>query len=82
MEIHTQFAPFRLDMLKPAYWTQASRAAGRRPGMVSGKGLGQIAAGSLARQPADGPEAWRRESDDIRASVRWAQARLAGHLTA
>ena len=52
IEIHSQFAPFRLDMLEPGLLGAASFAAGRRAGLVPGEGLGQTAAGSVARQPS------------------------------
>ena len=39
IEIHSQFAPFPLDILRRGLLVAASGAAGRRPGVVSGKGM-------------------------------------------
>ena len=50
IEIHSQFAPFRLDILRRGVLVAASVAAGRRPGLVPGKVLDKAAARSLARQ--------------------------------
>ena len=52
IEIHSQFAPFKLEHAQPGLLGAPSLAAGRRFGVVFGEGLGPAAAGSLAREPA------------------------------
>ena len=81
IEIHSQFAPFRLDVLSPAYWA-------RHPS-PPGDGLAWYLAKSWTKAPldpwpdnfADGAPAWEVESRDLRESIRWAKHSL-GHLLA
>ena len=81
IEIHSQFAPFRLDVLRPAFWA-------RHPS-PPGDGLAWYLAKSWTKAPldpwpdnlADGPAAWEVESRHLRQSVRWAKDSL-GHLLA
>jgi len=79
IEIHSQFAPFPLDILKPGYWD-------RHPA-PPGDGLSWYLAKCWARddppQPpanlADGPESWPIERAHLESSIRWTRQRL-GHL--
>lgn len=79
IEIHSQFAPFPLQILQPGYWD-------RHPA-PPGDGLSWYLAKSWTRddppQPptnlADGPESWQVEREHVERSVRWARQRL-GHL--
>jgi sugar phosphate isomerase/epimerase len=79
IEIHSQFAPFRLDILASGYWD-------RHPA-PPGDGLAWFLAKSWNRErldtsPAnlpDGPESWQVEREHLERSVRWARQALA-HL--
>lgn len=79
IEIHSQFAPFPLDILKPGYWD-------RHPS-PPGDGLSWYLAKSWTRTDpptpqanlADGPESWRVEREHLEASIAWARKAL-GHL--
>jgi 3-oxoisoapionate decarboxylase len=81
IEIHSQFAPFRLNILDPDYWS-------RHPS-PPGDGLAWYLARSWSREipdpwPADLPDgaaAWDRERRDIEASIGWVKEKLA-HLLA
>jgi 3-oxoisoapionate decarboxylase len=82
IEIHSQFAPFTLNILKPDHWT-------RHPS-PPGDGLCWYLAKAWAKPPLhpwpdtlpDGAAAWQREGEDLRASIRWARRELAHCLTA
>jgi len=82
LEVHTQLAPFRLDLLQPAYWTRHPAPPGDGLAWYLEKAWSRPRPDSWPARLADGPEAWQRESEDLRASVRWAKRVLAAHLTA
>jgi sugar phosphate isomerase/epimerase len=79
IEIHSQFAPFPLDILKPGYWD-------RHPS-PPGDGLSWYLAKSWTRSDlptppanlADGPESWQLERSHLEQSIDWARQAL-GHL--
>jgi sugar phosphate isomerase/epimerase len=81
IEIHSQFSPFRLDVLRPAFWT-------RHPS-PPGDGLAWYLAKSWNKPPldpwpnnfADGAPAWEVESKHLRQSIGWAKHSLS-HLLA
>jgi sugar phosphate isomerase/epimerase len=81
IEIHSQFAPFRLDVLRPAFWA-------RHPS-PPGDGLAWYLAKSWTKTPldpwpetfADGAAAWEVDNRDLRQSVRWAKQSLGQLLT-
>ncbi len=81
IEIHSQFAPFRLDVLSEAFW--------RRHPAPPGDGLAWYLARAWQKPlldpwPAglpDGQPAWRREEADLRSSIAWAKQALADQLT-
>lgn len=76
IEIHSQFAPFPLNILAPGYWD-------RHPA-PPGDGLAWYLSKSWTRndppRPAanlpDGPEAWRVEEKHLESSICWARQRL------
>jgi len=82
IEIHSQWAPFKLNMLSPAFWV-------KHPAPPA-DGLAWYLAKAWDRSPLepwpenlpDGATAWHREAEDIRSSIRWARRELAQHLTA
>jgi 3-oxoisoapionate decarboxylase len=79
IEVHSQFAPFALNILTPGYWD-------RHPA-PPGDGLAWYLAKSWTRNdppcPAanlpDGPESWQVEERHLESSIRWARQQL-GHL--
>jgi sugar phosphate isomerase/epimerase len=79
LEIHSQFSPFKLNILTPAYWA-------RHPS-PPGDGLAWYLAQSWSREipdpwPEDLPDgdaSWERERRDIQNSIRWARENLS-HL--
>jgi hypothetical protein len=79
IEIHSQFAPFPLEILKPGYWD-------RHPS-PPGDGLSWYLAKSWTRNDlptppanlADGPESWQLERKHLEQSIDWARKAL-GHL--
>jgi 3-oxoisoapionate decarboxylase len=81
IEIHSQFAPFKLNILSPSFWA-------RHPSPPA-DGLAWYLAKAWARElldpwpenPADGPAAWQRETEDIRSSICWARRALGQYLT-
>jgi sugar phosphate isomerase/epimerase len=81
IELHTQFAPFRLDVLRPAFW--------RRHSSPPGDGLAWYLEKSWTKAPldpwpdnlADGAPAWELENNHLRQSIRWAKDAL-GHRLA
>jgi sugar phosphate isomerase/epimerase len=82
IEIHSQFAPFALNILTPGYWN-------RHPA-PPGDGLSWLLAKSWTRNdppnpPAnlpDGPESWQVEREHLESSIEWARERLRHLLTA
>jgi 3-oxoisoapionate decarboxylase len=81
IEIHSQFAPFTLNILDPAYWS-------RHPS-PPGDGLAWYLARSWTRETPDpwpenlpdGAPSWDREQQDIQASIRWIKKSLAPLLS-
>lgn len=82
IEIHSQFAPFPLNILTPGYWN-------RHPA-PPGDGLSWYLAKSWTRNdppnpPAnlpEGPESWQVEREHLESSIQWARERLRHLLTA
>jgi len=80
IEVHSQFAPFKLNILEDGFFV-------RHPA-PPGDGLAWYLAKSWDKplpivEPAslpDGPEAWKLEREHIELSVRWAKEKLADVL--
>ena len=78
IEVHSQFAPFKLNVLEEGYF-------GRHPA-PPGDGLAWYLKRSWEKpipgtEPAnlpDGPESWKIEREHIEASVRWARDSVVG----
>ncbi len=81
LEIHTQFAPFKLDICNPTFWTQHPSPPADGLSWYLEKAWGKSRLDPWPESLPDGPVAWQRESKDIRASVNWAQRELPGLLT-
>jgi sugar phosphate isomerase/epimerase len=81
LEIHTQFAPFKLNVLDPAFWSCHPAPPGDGLAWYLAKAWGKPWPDPWPESLPDGPAAWQREAEDIRASVRWAKRQLAGLLS-
>jgi 3-oxoisoapionate decarboxylase len=81
IEIHSQFAPFRLDMLTPGYWTRHPSPPADGFSWYLEKAWTKPPLDSWPDNLPDGPVAWQREAEDLRSSVRWARHEL-GNLLA
>ena len=64
IEIHSQFAPFRLDVLDGTF-AAAPFAAGRRSGLVLREGLEKDGSLALPAGLPDGAEAWQLEYEHL-----------------
>ncbi len=79
IEIHSQFAPFPLNILTPGYWD-------RHPA-PPGDGLSWHLAKAWTRNDPptpranlpDGSESWKVEQEHLESSIQWAREKL-GHL--
>lgn len=79
IEIHSQYAPFKLNILQEDYWQSHPAPRGDGLGWYLGKAWAQaIADGEVATLP-DGSPAWQVERDHLERSVRWAKQAV-GHL--
>lgn len=80
IEIHTQYAPFTLDIFDEKFFV-------RHPA-PPGDGLAWYVRKSMEKEPApvlpglpDGEQAWQREYRDLKLSVEWARKKLSHILT-
>ncbi len=81
IEIHSQFAPFRLDILDRAFWTRHPSPPGDGLAWYLQKSWGKDYLDPWPENLADGKSSWNREEKDIRESVDWARKTLS-HLLA
>ena len=82
IEIHSQYAPFMLDVLSPAYWTRHPSPPADGLSWYLAKAWGKATLDPWPESLPDGAAAWKREAEDLRSSVRWAKGELAHYLTA
>jgi 3-oxoisoapionate decarboxylase len=82
IEIHSQFAPFRLNLLKPTYWACHSPQPADGLAWYLAKAWDRPLLQPWPDNLPDGPAAWKREAEDIRSSIRWARRELSQFLTA
>jgi sugar phosphate isomerase/epimerase len=82
IEIHSQFAPFKLNILAPSYWAGHSSQPADGLAWYLAKAWDRPLLEPWPQNLPDGPAAWNRESDDLRSSIRWARRELAEFLTA
>jgi 3-oxoisoapionate decarboxylase len=80
IELHSQYAPFHLDILKPAFWTRHPSPPGDGLAWYLEKAWHKPPLDPWPESLPDGPKAWQRESADLRSSVEWARRALAGLL--
>jgi 3-oxoisoapionate decarboxylase len=81
IEIHSQFAPFTLNILSPAYWTRHPSPPADGLAWYLEKAWRREMLDPWPANLSDGEAAWQREAEDVRSSVRWARKELARHLT-
>jgi sugar phosphate isomerase/epimerase len=81
IEIHEQYAPFRLDVLRPAFWAKHQSPPGDGLSWYLEKAWNKAPLESLRGDLPDGAKTWEIESRQIRQSVRWAKNALR-HLLA
>lgn len=79
IEIHSQFAPFRLDVLERAYWSRHPSPPGDGFCWFLQKSWTRPIPDPWPDNLPDGGESWRLEQEHLRRSVDWARNRLS-HL--
>ncbi|MGA2068537.1 MAG: TIM barrel protein [Thermoguttaceae bacterium] len=79
IEIHTQFAPFALEILDKTYFQRHPAPPGDGLAWYLQAAWNKQIASALPGNLPDGELSWQREHDDLRQSARWAQQKLA-HL--
>jgi 3-oxoisoapionate decarboxylase len=81
IEVHSQFAPFRLDVLRPAYWSRHPAPPGDGLAWYLEKAWDRPPLDPWPQNLPDGEPSWQRELEDLHASLRWARGALAHLLT-
>jgi 3-oxoisoapionate decarboxylase len=79
LEIHSQYAPFKLNILEPGYWTRHPSPPAEGLAWYLEKAWDTVPPATWPRDLADGREAWQREAADVQSSITWAKQHLA-HL--
>lgn len=79
IEIHTQFAPFPLNILTPGYWNRHPAPPGDGLSWYLAKSWTRNDPPSPSANLSDGPDSWQVERRDLESSVQWAREKL-GHL--
>jgi sugar phosphate isomerase/epimerase len=80
IEVHSQFAPFKLNILDGGFFARHPAPPGDGLAWYLGKSWEKpIPAAEPANLP-DGPESWKLEREHIEASARWAKETLADLL--
>ncbi len=80
IEIHSQFAPFRLDILRPEFFHRHVAPPGDGLAWYLSRAWDRPVHREPVRDLADGPESWAVERRDLERSVQWARQHLAGLL--
>jgi sugar phosphate isomerase/epimerase len=81
IEIHSQFASFKLDILTAAYWACHCSQPADGLAWYLAKAWNRPRLEPWPENLPDGAAAWQRAADDIRSSIRWARRELAQYLT-
>jgi sugar phosphate isomerase/epimerase len=79
IEIHSQFAPFTLDILDPTFFQRHPSPPGDGLVWYLEKSWGNELVATLPDNLPDGAESWELEEDHLRASAKWAKEKL-GHI--
>lgn len=81
IEIHSQFAPFRLDVLDPTYWSRHPSPPGDGLAWYLGKSWFEPLLDPWPDNRPDGPKSWELEEEHLQRSIGWARKALS-HLLA
>ena len=81
IEIHSQYAPFRLNVLRPAWWTRHPSPPGDGLAWYLEKSWTKPVLETLPDNLPDGAAAWKIDAEHLRQSVRWAKQALRHLLT-
>ncbi len=76
IEIHTQFAPFTLDILDKTYFQRHPSPPGDGLAWYLQAAWNKAIPEALPANLPDGQLSWQREQEDVRQSVRWARDKL------
>ena len=79
IEIHSQFAPFTLDILDETFFQRHPSPPGRRAGLVPEKAWEKRHPEALPDNLPDGEASWALEYEHLKHSAAWAREKLA-HL--
>ena len=66
IEIHSQFAPFKLDVLRPAYWANHPSPPGDGLAWYLAQSWSRAIPEPWPEDLPDGDESWKREVNDLR----------------
>jgi sugar phosphate isomerase/epimerase len=80
IEIHSQFAPFPLDILDETFFQRHISPPGDGLAWYLRKAWQKPIVGTLPANLPDGEPSWEREQDHLRQSVRWAREKLSHFL--
>ncbi len=81
IEIHSQYAPFQLDVLRPAFWANHPPPPGDGLAWYLAKAWTKPILDPLPADLSDGARAWETESEHLRQSIGWAKNSLRHLLT-
>jgi sugar phosphate isomerase/epimerase len=81
IEIHSQFAPFRLDILKPTFFQRHPSPPGDGLAWHLRKAWAKAIQERHPSDLADGEESWKLELEHLKQSVGWAERELASMLS-
>ncbi|MGA2617826.1 MAG: sugar phosphate isomerase/epimerase [Thermoguttaceae bacterium] len=76
IEIHTQFAPFTLDILDKTFFQRHPSPPGDGLAWYLQAAWNKAIPEALPANLPDGQLSWQREQEDVRQSVRWAREKL------
>jgi sugar phosphate isomerase/epimerase len=81
IEIHSQFAPFRLDILEPTFFQRHPPPPSDGLAWYLGKAWTRPISAALPPDLPDGAESWKLEHQHLGQSVAWARQQLADCLS-
>lgn len=79
IEIHSQYAPFKLNVLQESYWQKRPAPPGDGLAWYLAKSWSKSIPETEPANLADGQQAWQLECEHLERSVRWARGSLS-HL--
>ncbi len=82
IEVHTQYAPFTLNILDKEYFSAHRSPPGEGLAWYLEKAWGKDVVESLPTDLPDGDESWAVEREDLKRSAEWARKELSSILSA